>query len=238
MTWTNECPTGDQNMAVDWDRIEELQDDAEAERNRGDRFRKEGDEVKAARAFKTGEANLRECLGLLGDSVTEETAAARAETLGSLAGMLRRLDRNEEAFDLYDKGAAVEQKYKLPTTYNRVNRLKYMLLTGKSNLKDLEADIRDAATALNNSVNNPHDQKAADSAWTWADLGDCWALLGDVGAAGRAYATFVKKASLKSPETTLDVLKNIANALEQNHDPGAHHVHDAVTLLEDQLTNR
>jgi hypothetical protein len=225
-------------MGIDWDRIEELQEEAETERNRGDRFRKIGDEAQAELAFQTGEVKLRECLKLLGDSVTKETAAARTETLGSLGGMLRRLARNEEAFELYSRGAAVEREYNLPSTYNRVNRLKYILLTGKSNLTALEADVRDAATALDNSVNNPRDQRAADSAWTWADLGDCLALLGETGAAGRAYATFVKKASLKSPDTALDVLKNIATALEENHDPAAHRVRDAIVLLESQFTNR
>jgi tetratricopeptide (TPR) repeat protein len=222
-------------MAIDWDRIAELQEDAESECKRGDRLRREGDKTNAASAFKVAEAQLRECLGLLEGAETAETAAARAETLGSLAGMLRRMNRNEEAFELYSKGGSIERGYNLPSTYNRVNRLKYMLLTGKSNLRGLEPEIRESAKVLNDSVNNPHDQRAADSAWTWADLGDCLALLGDLTAAGRAYATFIKKASLKSPDTTLDVLKSIANALTQNHDPGAQRVNDAVALLQSQL---
>src|SRR5439155_8072730 len=99
-------------MAIDWDAVEELQGDAEGQRKRGDRLRKDGDEAGARAAFEIAEARLRKCLKVLEETPTSETAVARAETLGSLAGILRRTTRNEEAFELYSKGAEVERQYR------------------------------------------------------------------------------------------------------------------------------
>lgn len=225
-------------MAVDWDAVEELQGRAETARKRGDRLRSEGDETGAMAQFSVAEASLRKCLTVLGPDPTTETASARGETLGSLAGILRRMNRSEEAFDNYSEGANIEQEYHLPSTYNRVNKLKYELLAGKTTLQQLEPEIRETAKAINDSVNNPADQRAADSAWSWADLGDCLTLLGDLDGAERAYATFIKKASVKSPETTLDVLKSIAKALANTDGPGAQRVNDAVAFLESRRAKR
>jgi tetratricopeptide (TPR) repeat protein len=225
-------------MDIDWDRIQELQEDADGDRGRGDRLRKEGKTAEARIAYEAGEKNLREALSLLGKEETPQAGKARAEILGSIAGFLRRTDRDEEAFVLYDKGAAVENRYNLPSTYNRVNRLKYMLLTKGQDLAGLEPEIRNTAEALNRAVNNPRDQRAGDSAWSWADLGDCLALLGDLDGAARAYTTFIKKASSKSPETTLNVLKNIASALHSHNDPGAERLDAAIERLESALATR
>jgi len=225
-------------MTVDWDAVEQLQGRAETARKRGDRLRGEGDEAGAMAAFGVAEASLRECLTALGLTPTPETASARAETLGSLGGILRRMNRSEEAFENYSEGADIEQKYHLPSTYNRVNSLKHKLLTGKKTLSELESEIRTTAKALSDSLNDPRDQRAADSAWSWADLGDCLTLLGDFDSAERAYTIFIKKASLKSPETTLDVLKSIARAIAHSDEAGAKRVNDAVAFLESQLVKR
>ncbi len=225
-------------MQSEQQQVKDLLGQAELDRKRGDAFRKAGREEDSIRAFESGAKTLQDVLKFLDGvnwSQSTELAALRAETLGSLGGMLRRTGKNSEAFEQYKKGAKIEDEFELPETYNRVNELKYLLRTGQTTLKELEPKIRSTADSLEKGVTNPLSQKFSDNAWSWADLGDCLALLGDLDGADRAYATFIKKADLKSPTTTLDVLRGIADELRTNSDPDAGRVSDAVANLESRL---
>jgi hypothetical protein len=97
-------------------------------------------------------------------------------------------------------------------------------------LSDCEADLRNLATYIENSLRA--DKSLIDTGWAWADLGDCLALIGQVEDARRAYLSFISKAELKSPERTLNVLKDIAMKLKDSSDPGAARLQVAIETLE------
>jgi len=65
------------------------------------------------------------------------------------------------------------------------------------------------------------DERAADDAWLWADLGDVRLLLDDEDGAVAAYRTFGAKARTDSPTSTLAVLRQIADALAAHGDGAA-----------------
>ncbi len=71
--------------------------------------------------------------------------------------------------------------------------------------------------------------------WLWADLGDSLALLGHLDRAQRAYLAFMHKSETKSPERTLDVLRNIAAKLKETASGDAAEVDAAIHFLESRL---
>jgi tetratricopeptide (TPR) repeat protein len=154
-----------------------------------------------------------------------------AETSGSLAGLLRRVGRNDEAYQCYVDGAAVERDFNLPKTYNRVNEIKYALLTGRSTVADVEARTRTTADELSATLSDPATQQLGDDGWAWADLGDCRGLIGELAEATRAYSTFKDKAGVRAPETTLEVLTNIENELAKRHDPNIDRLTNMIAAL-------
>jgi hypothetical protein len=82
------------------------------------------------------------------------------------------------------------------------------------------------------------DKTLSDRGWAWADLGDCLALLDRTVDARKAYATFIAKAEIKSPERTLDVLEKIATKLRSNGDEDAPRLAKAIDALRAGLVAR
>ena len=85
-------------------------------------------------------------------------------------------DTLEDALESYRRGARIETKYELSSTYNRTNALKLALITGTATV----AQERDALVELRDVLDRrlAADVQAADDAWLWADLGDVTLLLG------------------------------------------------------------
>jgi tetratricopeptide (TPR) repeat protein len=158
------------------------------------------------------------------------------ESCGALGGLQQRMSQLEEALASYSAGAALEEKFALPSTYNRLNKIKQTLLTGHDSLHALEPQIGALGGRIETALRE--DQTLSDSGWAWADLGDCLALLGRTEDAGRAYATFIAKAEIKSPERTLDVLKQIASTLQARGDPDAVRLQAAIEELQSRLAAR
>ena len=228
----------------------ELQETARSFRKKGDALRKAGRAEEAAvEAYRSGLAALNEALELL--KVKDEMLRTASppvpsdaaldlheliEIYGSLGGMHQRLGALAESLANYAKGAVLEGKFGLASTYNRLNAVKYTLLTGPDTLGSLETRIQTLADVINTSLRN--DKSLSDRGWAWADLGDCLALLGRTDEAGRAYATFIAKAEIKSPERTLDVLKEIASKLQSKGDPDASRLTTAIDVLKARLVAR
>jgi tetratricopeptide (TPR) repeat protein len=227
----------------------ELQETARSFRKKGDALRKVGREEVAIEAYRSGLAALGEALGLLkakeemlqavsppleGDAATD--LRELIEIYGALGGMHQRLGALDKSFASYVAGASLEQRFEQANTYNRLNAVKYSLLTDHDTLRSLETKIQMLADFIDTSLRA--DKSLSDRGWAWADLGDCLALLGRTEEAGRAYATFIAKAEIKSPERTLDVLKEIATKLQAQGDPDAPRLAAAIHVLQDRLTAR
>jgi tetratricopeptide (TPR) repeat protein len=225
----------------------EKQEVAKSSRKKGDALRKAGRTDAALAAYRSGLDALNEALGMLAvpreqlrleskESVPADLREALkelVEVLGALGGMHQRIGSLDEALSSYRDGAALEEQFGLPTTYNRLNAVKLSLVTGYEPLRAMEAKISDLAGFIESTLRA--DQKLSDSGWAWADLGDCLALLGRADDAGNAYATFIAKAEIKSPERTLDVLKEVAAKLQSLNDPDVARVLAAIDALQTKL---
>ena len=226
--------------------VMDKQDVAKSQRKKGDAFRKVGRDEEARVAYRSGMIALTEALEML-RSDAEEIGSSNpplesaqklilnelVEMFGARGGLLQRLGLLDEALNNYRQGAALEDRFALPSTYNRLNVIKQSLLQGETRLGVLEPQIQALATHIKSSLEA--DKSLSDQGWAWADLGDCLALLGNIEEAGKAYWTFIAKAEIKSPERTLDVLKEIAAKLEASADPDAGRLQKAVELLESGL---
>ena len=227
--------------------VREKQDQAKSYRKRGDAMRKVGKEDVALVSFREGEVVLNQALDLLRPHKEELYSMSNSlsndqilllnelvETLGAQGGMLQRLGLQNDALAIYSEGAELEQKFSLSSTYNRLNAIKSSLLLGYQ-LGKLEREITELATQIENSLRS--DQSMSDSGWAWADFGDCMALLGDTEKARLAYKTFISKAEIKSPERTLDILKDIASKLKILEDPDVQRLQSAIDILKKELAS-
>jgi len=118
-------------------------------------------------------------------------------------------------------------------TYNRTNAIKLGLRVG-DRLAALRATIDDTEAALTRRLQQ--DERAADDAWAWADLGDVRLLQGDVAGAEEAYAAFTRKATSSSPASTLSALEQVAEDLDHHGDPAARDVRAAVERVRPLLS--
>jgi len=239
-------------MLAQLETVRELQELAKTYRKRGDALQKIGRESAALEAYRGGLVALTDALKIIGP--TKEQIDARSppasslpadlkeglhelvEIFGTRGGILQRLKLLKEASESYSEGAALEQRFGLPSTYNRLNAVKYSLLSGAGRLRDFEPRLRELAVYLDTNLRA--DKGFSDSGWAWADLGDCLALLGNPDEAREAYLSFISKAEIKSPERTLDVLKEIALRLEEFADPDAPRLRAAINILESGISSQ
>jgi len=227
-----------------------LERQAALQRKRGDALQRAGETDKAIEEYRAGARRLEEALPILKDKrwyrldefspgttlPPDQLSIAKelVEVWGSRGGLLRRIPHAETAaLESYNEGAEVEKAFVPKSTYNRVNAVKYALLSGQQTLEDLKGNIDALEKLLTEQLGE--DQELSDKAWAWADLGDCRALIGDVAAAERAYRTFVDKAKSNAPKATLEVLGNIAAKLDETHDPKAAAIRASLNSLEQRL---
>lgn len=161
-----------------------------------------------------------------------EVATEAAELLGVRGGLLRRLGRNRDALENYRYGSVWEASRDLAQTYNRTNAIKLALIVGDRTVAQLHDELVSFRDALERRLST--DERAAEAAWLWADLGDVRLLLGDDQGAGSAYRDFAAKARTESPTATLAVLREIVDALEKHGDPDA--ARTAATLNKVEAT--
>jgi tetratricopeptide (TPR) repeat protein len=155
------------------------------------------------------------------------------ELYGSLGGILRRMEDKENALVNYELGSTIEERFNLASTYNRLNTIKYKLLTHTATLDEMQQDLQKLAGHIERQL--AIDSKLSDSAWSWADLGDSRLLTGDLDGARQAYRTFVSKAETKSPATALGVLTEVARTLEGGTDPKAVQATKNIDLLKGEF---
>jgi len=234
------------------DRLKELkenQERAKSYRKKGDALRKAGREDAAREAYRAGVTELTDGLEMFRPETEQLSAMSLplpgeleavlhelVETFGARGGMFQRLGLLKEASESYSEGAVLEQRFALPSTYNRLNEVKCLLLVGERRLRELEPQLRELAAHI--QTNLRADKSLSDSGWAWADLGDCMALLGNPEEARKAYSSFISKAEIKSPERTLDVLKEIASKLKESADPDAPRLQAAIDVLHSGLAAR
>jgi tetratricopeptide (TPR) repeat protein len=228
-----------EGLALVGDRIEQ----ADLARSEGDTNRNQGNEEAAVAAFSRGVGLLDEALAVLngppwhglpdaGGDVDAEALADSIEALGARGGLLKRLGDLTAARASYEEGAALERRFHHPSTYNRLNAVKCAIRLGGGLTPSLPA-IREIADTLDRMLDAGDAE--GESGWTWVDLADCRALLGDLDAAASAYQRFIDLSQTQSPQTALRELRNLQATLQQATDPGAESVEAAITLLEQRL---
>jgi hypothetical protein len=226
---------------------------ARSSRKKGDALRGARREDAAREAYEAGVATLTHALEILQPDalrIAELTTPPEkdqkqileelVEIYGTLGGMYQRLELLENESECYESGARLEERFALPSTYNRLNFIKSELLVGKRRLRELEPQIRGLAVFIESQLRDSARRSGtddSDSGWAWADLGDCLALLDDIEGARHAYATFIAKAETKAPERTLQILKKIAARLDELGDPDAGRLDSAIEALERQLVS-
>lgn len=229
--------------------VREKQAQARLSRNKGDALRKANREHDARIAYEAGVLQLSESAELLSDyrsqlktltaplsSDLTEAVSELAEICGALGGLYQRVGLLDKALASYTEGAGLEEHFELPETYNRLNAIKYALLTGTQRLSDLTPKIRALADLIDSNIRSH--TSLGDSGWALADLADCLALLGRTDEAAQTYAKFVAKAETKSPERALEVLVEIAAKLRASGDPEAARVETAIDILKANLVRR
>jgi tetratricopeptide (TPR) repeat protein len=185
---------------------------ASLNRRKGDALASRERTEEASKAYEVALAALDRELGRQSSS-----RADAAELLGMRGGLLRRLGRLDDALASYRQGGKIEKDESLPTTYNRSNAIKLGLIAGPATLDDLQGELAALSDAIEQIIRG--NEQAASDAWTFADLGDTYLLLGDVPRAIDAYRIFNQRARSDSPTTTLAVLQEIGRKLEARHDP-------------------
>jgi len=198
-------------------------------RRKGDAAAQRGREETAREAWLAGLKKSGECFTAMDIPAAVSTAQAEAyggdvaavagELLGVRGGLLRRLGRVDDALESYRTGAVWEASHHLPQTYNRMNAFKLALIVGDRTLAQLRKPLSEFRNELEERLST--DERAADDAWLWADLGDVRLLLGDDAGAVSAYRDFVTRARSDSPVAALTVLNEVVEALYTHNDPGA-----------------
>ncbi|MCU0938769.1 MAG: hypothetical protein MUC86_06405 [Burkholderiaceae bacterium] len=229
-------------------RLAEALDIARTARKKGDALRRSGrPQPEVVKAYQSGTDAVGQALGASQSDEQRLPALPRplavdaakllallVEACGVLGGLLQRQDRLAESLASYERGAALEVQFGLASTYNRLNAVKQKLMIRDDlTLAALKPEIEPLARSIQDALTK--DQSLGDSGWVWADLGDCLALLDRIDESARAYATFVAKAEVKSPERALDVLRQIAARLQARQDPGAQRLHRAIASLQGKL---
>lgn len=212
-------------------------------RRKGDAFARSGQDQEANEAYNTALSLLNEALGGLGISLEDpaaqsavpdvDVAADAADLLAMRGGILRRMGEGEEALQSYRRGADLETSLNLPVTYSRTNAIKLALIAGDRTVTQLHDELVALHTVLEQRLST--DERAADDAWLWADLGDVRLLLGDDNGAELAYRAFVRKARTDSLASTLSVLQQIVDALDAYGDADAGRVAVSLRNVEEVL---
>jgi tetratricopeptide (TPR) repeat protein len=216
---------------------------AEITRSEGDAARKQGDETAAVAAFTRGVAFLNEALEVLngppwngfrdnGEDVDTDVVNEAIEALGARGGLLKRLGNLAAARASYEEGARHERRFQLASTYNRLNAVKCAIRLGDGLAPSLPA-IREVANSLDETLSG--DSAAAERGWTWSDLADCRALLGELDEAATAYQRFIDLSQTQSPGRALQELRDLQAELQRTGDPGAVRVDNAIALLNERL---
>lgn len=212
-------------------------------RKKGDALRQRGDVDQARTTYADALAAIDRALVALGHDdhggtdepvIESEYLGKIADLLGIRGGLLRRLDRLEEALASYRRGAEIESTLNLQASYNRTNAVKLALLLGATTLTDARPALVELRDVFERRLKS--DEEAADDAWLWADLADCRLLLGQVSDAENAYLLFAQKAETRSPVTTLAVLEELANSLSNRGDPLAPQLVEALGRVRHVLT--
>jgi tetratricopeptide (TPR) repeat protein len=210
------------------------------QRRRGDAAFQRDRNKEAKEAWEAGLAASDDGFAALGIPAALNVAQARgyaanvateaAELMGVRGGLLRRLGRTHDALDSYRNGAVWETSHNLPQTYNRTNAFKLAIIVGDRTLAQLHEPLSDFRHALEQRLST--DERAADDAWLWADLGDVRLLLGDESGAASAYQDFVTRARSDSPVSSLAVLHEVVQALISHKDPDANRTAGALAKVE------
>lgn len=237
-------------ITPDWQpHVEDLHRKVKLYRKRGDALQEAGQEEEAAKNYRNILEIVEEIIAILAPlqaqaatglaepqppiKEEEKWVGELIEAYGLSGGMYRRLGKLEDSLKAYQEGAKLEKIYGSPSTYNRVNAVKLALLSGATSLASLRPAIDALESFLTQQLTEA--QHLSDSAWSWADLGDCRALQGDVPGAERAYRTFVEKAGSQAPKTTLAMLREMDRALQRVGDPNEAAVAQVLAALETRL---
>lgn len=216
---------------------------AEMAREKGDNLSRRANEDRAQLEFEIGLANLQGAIEALpkghdlrqvhswATSMSTRASERLIEVLGSRGGLLRRIGNISGALDSNELGAKVEQLSGSSVTYNRLNVIKNSIILGTMKIDDLRKTAKETADQLDKNLNADAMTNAAlnDKGWPWADLGDCYLILGDLARAEIAYEEFFNRIEPSSRKKPIPVLQRMHEALAEKKDPSSA---AAITAIE------
>lgn len=218
----------------DWIELaDEKTETAEMARERGDRLEKRGRTDEAQSQFSIGLADLEITLETFPLSLTDADAwgydvhkvvsKRLIEILGSRGGLLRRTGDVPCAFESYDLGAKIEELSGSKVTYNRLNVIKNSIIMGTKKIDEIRSTVEATAAQMDQNLNTKAKTNAGltDKGWPWADLGDCYLILGDLVRAEEAYKDFFNRIEPSSRQKPISVLQNMREALAKEDDPSS-----------------
>ncbi len=206
---------------------------AELARERGDRLEKRGRADDAQLQFSKGLADIECTLESFPHALTDADAWVRdvpksvserlIEILGSRGGLLRRTGDVPGALQSYDLGAKIERLSGSKVTYNRLNVIKNSIILGAKKIDEIRGTVEATAAQMDENLNAKAKTNAAlnDKGWPWADLGDCYLILGDLVRAQDAYGNFFNRIEPSSRRKPIPVLQNMREALAKEDDPSS-----------------
>lgn len=221
---------------------------AELSREKGDNLKRRGKEDRAQSEFTKGLAKLQGAIeglpqghdlrevdswaGSLDASVSE----CLIEVLGSRGGLLRRTGDVPGALESYELGAKIERLSGSTVTYNRLNVIKNSIILRAKKIDEIRDTVKETAAQMDRNLNANAMTNAAlnDKGWPWADLGDCYLILGDLVRAEIAYGNFFNRIEPSSQQKPIPVLQRIREALAEEDDPSS----AAATVAIDTIIGR
>jgi tetratricopeptide (TPR) repeat protein len=180
----------------------------------------------AARSLKKAVKMLEDAIPTSSGAALEKVQDELADCLGMTGGIYRRLKLYPDALQFYERGLYYE-KPRRKNTYNLSNVIAHRLILKPQLLHELQPMILEGLELL------AEQQANRDGEWWFhADRGLFNLLCGEFDRAIECYEAFKKRGpGPKDYKSTMDVLAELQNSLEEEGDEVANLISDAIEYL-------
>lgn len=152
-----------------------------------------------------------------------------ADCIGMLGGNFRRLNQLDVAQIHFERGSDLEAAPALDvmSSYNTVNAITLPLERGKKSLAAQAEALGQAVTTIERQVRGV---RRSDQ-WAWADLGQCYMLLGDVEQAIGCYRHALALGDDATVQSIRPVLERLRSALASSDAAAAERITQVLQAL-------
>lgn len=159
----------------------------------------------------------------------QSVAFQLADCIGMLGGNYRRLDQLEDAQVQFNRGSRLEAAPALGimSSYNTVNAVTLPLKRGTLSVADQTDELRQAVGTIERQVRGVR----RPDRWAWADLGQCYMLLGDVERAIGCYRHALALGDDATVQSIRPVLEQLRAALTPRDAAAAERISQVLQAL-------